>query len=229
MDTGQFGPYDGILPVLEKRQEMFVEVFGGSPLLPNPPPEGRAGILPVLRAAGARTVLPDMRGFGASGKPRETAAYADSAMARDVIALIAHLHLESVDVIGFSMGAGTAARLLILGAPQVKSAILGGIGDHAIEDTILEFPKNWPIPDYIPRPLTMKVWAEEGPKNSRPRRNCSWSLGVRQHYRRSSHGGRHEGAGRRDSRSRRPTLPVDALNKINVPVLILNGKADLAN
>ena len=26
-----------------------------------------------------------------------------------------------------------------------------------------------------------------------------------------------------------PTLPIDALNKINVPVLILNGKADVAN
>ena len=32
---GQFGPYDGILPVLEKRQQMFMEVFGGSLPLPN--------------------------------------------------------------------------------------------------------------------------------------------------------------------------------------------------
>ena len=134
---GQFGPYDGILPVLEKRQRMFTKVFGGSPPLPDPPPEGRAGILPVLPSAGARTILPDMRGFGASGKPREMTAYADSAMAKDVIALIAYLHLDSVDVIGFSMGAGTAARLLMLGPPQVKSAILAGIGDYAIEDTIL--------------------------------------------------------------------------------------------
>ena len=129
---------------------------------PKPPPEGRAGILPVLPSAGARTILPDMRGFGASGKPREMTVYADSAMAKDVIALIAYLHLDSVDIIGFSMGAGTAARLLMLGPPQVKSAILAGIGDYAIEDTILEFPKDWPIPDYIPRPLTMKVWTEEG-------------------------------------------------------------------
>jgi len=71
-------------------------------------------------------------------------------MAKDVIALIAYLHLDSVDVIGFSMGAGTAARLLMLGPPQVKSAILAGIGDYAIEDTILEFPKDWPIPDTYP-------------------------------------------------------------------------------
>jgi pimeloyl-ACP methyl ester carboxylesterase len=41
-------------------------------------------------------------------------------MARDVIALIDHLRLDAVDVIGFSMGAGTAKRLLLLRPPQVK-------------------------------------------------------------------------------------------------------------
>ena len=68
----------------------------------------------ALLAAGARVILLDMRGVGASDKPRDQAAYGDSAMARDVVALIEHLRLVAVDVIGFSMGAGTAARLLIL-------------------------------------------------------------------------------------------------------------------
>jgi len=66
-----------------------------------------------------------MREFGASGKPTEAAAYADSA-------------------------AGTAARLLILRPPQVNSRFL------------LELPKNWPVPDSLPKPLTLKIWAEEG-------------------------------------------------------------------
>jgi pimeloyl-ACP methyl ester carboxylesterase len=83
-------------------------------------------------------------------------------MASDIIALIEHLRLDAVDVLGFSMGAGTAARLLILRPRQVRSAILAGIGDYALEDTILEFPKNWPVPDSVPRPLTLPVWAEEG-------------------------------------------------------------------
>ena len=38
---------------------------------------------------------------------REVSFYSDWAMARDVIALIEHLHLDAVDVVGFSMGAGT--------------------------------------------------------------------------------------------------------------------------
>src|SRR5215831_8799077 len=114
---------------------MFREVFGGALPLPNPPLEGRPGVVRSLLAAGARTILPDMRGFGASDKPREKGAYANSAMARDVIALIQHLSLDSADVIGFSMGAGTALRLLMLRPPQVKSAILAGIGDYVIEET----------------------------------------------------------------------------------------------
>src|SRR5215831_10374660 len=158
----QFGSFERILPLLERRQEMFREVFGGAPPPPNPPLEGRPGLVQALLGAGARTILPDMRGFGASDKPAETSAYGDSAMARDVIALIEHLRLDAVDVIGFSMGSGTAARLLMLRPPQVKSAILAGIGDYAIEGNVLEFPQNWPVPDYVPRPLTARVWAEEG-------------------------------------------------------------------
>lgn len=151
---GQFGDFERIRPILEKRQEMFREVFVGSPPLPNPPVEGRPGLLRALRAVGARTIVPDMRGFGASDKPTEKAAYADSALARDVMALIDHLRLDAVDVIGFSMGAGTTARLLMLRPPQVKSAIIAGVGDYALEDGVMEFPKSWPVPDSVPRPIT---------------------------------------------------------------------------
>ncbi len=77
--------------------------LGGALPLPNPPLEGRPGVVRALLAAGARTILPDMRGFGASDKPREKTAYENSAMARDVVALIHHLRLDAVDLIGFSM------------------------------------------------------------------------------------------------------------------------------
>jgi pimeloyl-ACP methyl ester carboxylesterase len=226
---GQFGDFERILPLLEKREEMFREVFGGAPPLPNPPFEGRPGVARALLAAGARTVLPDMRGFGASDKPREKIAYENSAMARDVIALIDHLHLEAVDVIGFSMGAGTAARLLILRPPQVKSAVLAGIGDYAIEETVLEFPKSWPVPDYVPRPLTARVWAEEGARILEqgeivPGHLASASLIA----------ARVTGA---DPKVLAAvirgvvvnTLRTEALQRVDIPVLILNGKADAAN
>lgn len=226
---GQFGDFERIRPLLEKRQEMFREVFGGAPPLPDPPLDGRPGVIRALLAAGARTILPDMRGFGASDKPREKTAYEDSAMARDVIALIDHLRLDPVDVIGFSMGAGTAARLLLLRPPQVKSAILAGIGDYAIEETVLEFPANWPVPDSVPRPLTIRVWAEEGARILEQGEIVPGHLASANLIAARVTGADPKvlAAVIRGVVAR--TLPAEALRKVDIPVLILNGKADVAN
>jgi len=226
---GQFGDFERIRAVLEKRQQMFREVFGGALLLPDPPVEGKSGLAHALRAAGARTILPDMRGFGASDKPREKEAYADSAMARDVLALIEHLCLDAVEVIGFSMGCGTAARLLMLHPPQVKSAVLAGVGDYVIHETEMEFPKNWPVPESVPRPITGRVWAEEGAKI------LEQGEIVRGHL--ASAGliaARVTGADPKVLAAVirgavAPMWPAEPLRTIDVPVLILNGKSDAAN
>jgi pimeloyl-ACP methyl ester carboxylesterase len=226
---GQFGAFERILPIMEKRQAMFREVFGSAPPLPNPPLEGRPGMVRALQSAGARTILPDMRGFGASDKFIEKTAYADSALARDALALIDHLGLDAVDVIGFSMGSGTAARLLMLHPPQVKSAILAGVGDYALEDGVLEFPKSWPVPDSVPRPITRRVWAEEGARILErgeiiPGHLASAALIA---ARVTEADPKVLAAVIRGAVV--PTWPTEALRKINVPVLILNGKADAAN
>ena len=70
---GQFGNFERIQALLERRDAMFREAFGRAPAPPDPPLEGRPGLVQALRAAGARTILPDMRGFGASDKPKEEA------------------------------------------------------------------------------------------------------------------------------------------------------------
>jgi len=226
---GQFGDFERILPLAEKRQEMFRQVFGGALPLPNPPLEGRPGMVCALRAAGVRTILPDMRGFGRSDKPREKAAYENSAMARDVAALIGHLRLDAVDVIGFSMGAGVAARLLILRPPQVKSAILAGFGDYAIEDHVMEFPKSWPVPDSVPRPITARVWLEEGAKILEKGEMVPGHLASANLI-----GCRVTGTDPKVMAAvirgaLMNSLPTDGLGRVDVPVLILNGKADAAN
>jgi pimeloyl-ACP methyl ester carboxylesterase len=226
---GQFGSFERILPILEERQRLFIETFGGAPPLPDPPPEGRPGIIPPLLAANARVILPDLRGFGASAKSRDASFYSDWAMARDVIALIAHLHLDAVDVVGFSMGAGTTARVAILGPPQVKSAVLAGIGDYAIEGAVLEFPKNWPVPEHLPKPLTHKIWADEGARVLEKNELVPGNLG-------SAHviAARVTGADPKVLAAVIRGAVADQmtcaqLNKIRVPVLVLNGKGDVAN
>jgi pimeloyl-ACP methyl ester carboxylesterase len=208
---------------------MFLEVFGGALPLPNPPLAGRPGVVRSLLAAGARTILPDMRGFGASDKPREKAAYANSAMARDVIALIQHLSLDSVDVIGFSMGAGTALRLLMLRPPQVKSAILAGVGDYVIEETVMEFPKNWPVPDSVPRPITARVWLEEGAKILEKGEMVPGHLASANLIAARITGADPKVLAAVLRGALMESLPADGFQGVDIPVLILNGKSDVAN
>ena len=226
---GQFGSFERILPILEERQRLFVDTFGGAPPFPDPPVEGRPGIIPPLRAANARAILPDLRGFGASAKSRETAFYSDWAMARDVIALIEHLRLDSVDVIGFSMGAGTAARVAILGPPQVKSAILAGIGDYSIEGTVLEFPKNWPVPEHLPKPLTHKIWAEEGARVLEKNELTPGNLGSAHVIAARVTGADPKVLAAVIRGAVAEQMTAEQLNRIRVPVLVLNGKGDVAN
>jgi pimeloyl-ACP methyl ester carboxylesterase len=226
---GQFGDFERIRPTLEKRQQMFREVFGGALPLPDPPAEGRLGLAHALRAAGTRTILPDMRGFGASDKPREKEAYADSALARDVLALIEHLRLDAVDVLGFSMGCGTTARLLMLHPPQVKSAILAGVGDYAIQETEMDFPKNWPIPDSVPRPITGRVWAEEGAKILEQGEIVPGHLASATLIAARVTGADPKVLAAVIRGAVAPMWPAEPLRTIDVPVLILNGKSDAAN
>jgi pimeloyl-ACP methyl ester carboxylesterase len=87
----------------------------------------------VLRAAGARTVLVDARGHGHSGHSSDPDRYRGDAHARDAQAVIDALGVEAVDVVGYSMGAATAARLLGLGEPRLRSVALCGIGVHLLE------------------------------------------------------------------------------------------------
>jgi len=141
-----FGDFGRSLPTFERTSELCRAEFGVAPPLPAPLGQGRPGLIPVLLAAGARAIVPDMRGFGASDKPHDKAAYANSAMARDVIALIGLLGLDAVDVLGHSMGSITAAKLLALGVPEVRSAILAGIGDYLLEGVELRSPSPFRRP-----------------------------------------------------------------------------------
>jgi pimeloyl-ACP methyl ester carboxylesterase len=51
-------------------------------------------------------------------------------MARDVSALLDHLGLEAVDVVGYSMG-GIVAMAVATVEPRVRSLVVGGVGRNA--------------------------------------------------------------------------------------------------
>jgi DNA-binding transcriptional MerR regulator/pimeloyl-ACP methyl ester carboxylesterase len=224
-----FGPFDRLLPKLERTNALLRERFGAAPPLPSPPAEGRPGLAARLREAGARVIVPDMRGFGGSDKPRDTRAYADSAMARDVIALARHLGLEAFDVLGFSMGSVTAARLLALGAPRVRSAVLAGVAQYILEGEAFDLPKGYPVPDGLTRPFTARQHAEAlakllddaGDETEKPMSPSA--VLVR------STGGDPKVLAAVVRGAVAEQVPVEPLRRVKAPVLVLNGRADLAN
>src|SRR5437588_3395499 len=87
----------------------------------------RPGVIGSLLAAGRRVITLDARGHGQSEKPHDPAAYEDDAMAKDASALLDHLGIEEVDVVGYSMSAATTARL-VQTETRVRRAVLGGAG-----------------------------------------------------------------------------------------------------
>lgn len=91
----------------------------------------RAGLLDALVDEGYRTVATDFRGHGLSAKPHDPDAYAGDALTRDVGALLDHLGLERVAVVGYSMGAGVALRLGATDA-RVERVVALGVGERSL-------------------------------------------------------------------------------------------------
>jgi pimeloyl-ACP methyl ester carboxylesterase len=87
------------------------------------------GIIDALLTAGRQVIALDCRGHGLSGKPHDPELYAGAAMTEDVIALLDHLVLPQVDLMGYSMGAWLAASLLVNHPERFRTVILSGVGD----------------------------------------------------------------------------------------------------
>jgi pimeloyl-ACP methyl ester carboxylesterase len=134
-----------------------------------------------------------------------------------------------VDVLGFSMGAVTAARLLALGAPEVRSAVLAGVSQYILEGEVVDLPKHFPVPENLTRPFTMRQHAEalakslEGVGDGTGKPKSAHEILVR-----SADGDpRVLAAAVRGAIAEE--VRVDPLRRVKVPVLVLNGTADLAN
>ena len=87
----------------------------------------RFGHAQKLADAGFEAIMPDLRAHGASGKPHDAAAYPDDVLVRDAAALVEALDLGEFDLVGFSLGARTAARCVISGL-KPRRLVLSGMG-----------------------------------------------------------------------------------------------------
>ena len=87
----------------------------------------------TLTGDGRRVILYDVRGHGRSDKPYDPEAYTIGTLAEDALALMDHLGLGCIDVMGYSMGARIAAFLQRLAPERVRSLVLGGLGMGLVE------------------------------------------------------------------------------------------------
>jgi pimeloyl-ACP methyl ester carboxylesterase len=90
------------------------------------------GVVEALCEAGRRVVAPDARGHGRSEKPHDPARYGEDVMARDLEALVEEIGAESLDLVGYSMGA-IVSLLFACADPRVRRLVIGGVGSGVIE------------------------------------------------------------------------------------------------
>ena len=93
----------------------------------------RTGWYAAFERRGQRVVAFDQRGHGESGKPHDPAAYPPERLAADVVELMDHLGLTTVDLFGYSMGSRVALGTALKHPDRLWNLILGGVGAHALE------------------------------------------------------------------------------------------------
>jgi non-heme chloroperoxidase len=124
------------MPMLKARNDAhdqvelhFEDVGTGRPvvLIHGWPLSGRSweAQVPALVEAGYRVITYDRRGFGGSSQPWD--GYDYDTFADDLDAVLSHLELQQVTLVGFSMGGGEVVRYLSRhGSDRVEKAVLAG-------------------------------------------------------------------------------------------------------
>mgnify|MGYP003381477366 FL=1 len=93
--------------------------------------------------AGRRVVAFDHRGHGESERSHAAADYDEGLLARDCVQVLEACGVARADVVGYSMGAMVAIRLLLDAPSRVDRAVLAGLGRNYLEP-----------PDFAPAPAS---------------------------------------------------------------------------
>lgn len=89
------------------------------------------GVTRAITDAGFQAIMLDHRGHGHSAAPEGRISYPADVLAQDAEAFVAHLGLKTYDLVGYSLGARTAVRMLVRGA-RPRRCVLGGMGDSGV-------------------------------------------------------------------------------------------------
>jgi pimeloyl-ACP methyl ester carboxylesterase len=101
--------------------------------------------VPALVAAGMRVIAPDLRGFGASDRPKEVEEYAVGRSIADVVAMLDQLDVERIRLVGHDWGAGVAWALAAFVPERVERLVVMSVGhpNTLREPSIEQREKAW--------------------------------------------------------------------------------------
>ena len=100
--------------------------------------------VPALAGAGFQVIVPDLRGYGRSGKPGAVEAYSLRLLAGDVMAILADLEITRAHVVGHDWGASLAWGLASLAPGRVDRLVTLSVGHPAtIRRTRQQREKSW--------------------------------------------------------------------------------------
>ena len=92
----------------------------------------RLGWVDLLVESRFRAVVLDFRSHGRSDRVYDRASCSTEQLAADVVALLDHLGIAHASLFGFSMGGGVALRVAMDQPARVKSVVIGGVGNAAL-------------------------------------------------------------------------------------------------
>ena len=165
------------------------------------------GIGAALADAGFLAIAPDMRGHGASIVENDPARFPQDVLANDVLALIAHLGLSVFDLVGYSMGARAAVRMLVRGATP-RRCVLGGMGDAGVTSPERRIA-------YFERLLGPVSESADPKAAARVAQLLAWTGGDRAQVLRAL--------------ATQPATTPEELSRLTTPILVLCGADDSDN
>lgn len=160
----------------------------------------------ALAEAGRRVIAFDHRGHGDTEISALPEDYDEGRLADDCTSVMAACGVAQADIIGYSMGAMVAIRLIQDQPERVRRAVLGGLGDNYLHvppfnDAVAEaLTTDDPSSISDATALTFRVFADQQEQNRFALAAC-W---------------------------RRPRTPFDAaaMARIDMPVLVICGEKD---
>lgn len=91
------------------------------------------GVIDALVSRGRHVLAIDARGHGLSESPHDPDRYGEVRMARDLAELFGNEGFDSVDLVGYSMGAIVALLVAAQSAVDIRRLVVGGIGCGVVE------------------------------------------------------------------------------------------------